>query len=61
MTVSIPAKMRAVVVKEPFVVKVEEVDSPQIQNPNDAIIKTEIAGLCGGYCRRAGVLYSPES
>jgi len=44
---ALPPTMKAVIVKEPFVVKVEEIPTPKIEKPNDAIIKTDIAGLCG--------------
>lgn len=49
MTASLPPTMKAVIVKEPFNVKVEEIPTPKIQQPNDVIIKTSIAGLCGAY------------
>jgi threonine dehydrogenase-like Zn-dependent dehydrogenase len=49
MTVSLPPSMKAVIVKEPFNVKVEEIPTPKIEKANDAIIKTSIAGLCGGW------------
>jgi hypothetical protein len=41
--------MKAVIVKEPFNVKIEEIPTPQLEKPNDAIIKTSIAGLCGAH------------
>jgi threonine dehydrogenase-like Zn-dependent dehydrogenase len=39
--------MRAVVFKGPYKVAVEERPIPQIQNPEDIIIKATYTALCG--------------
>ena len=39
--------MRAVVLKAPYQVKVEQVPYPTLQEPGDVIIKVSQAGLCG--------------
>ncbi|MBO0684856.1 MAG: glutathione-independent formaldehyde dehydrogenase, partial [Candidatus Dormibacteraeota bacterium] len=39
--------MRAVVYKEPFQVAVEEVPDPQIQHPNDVIVRVTSTCICG--------------
>jgi hypothetical protein len=47
MTASLPKTMKAIVIKEPYNIKVEDVPTPEIKSPNDAIIKVVYAGLCG--------------
>ena len=39
--------MRAVVYKEPFKVAVEQVPDPQIQHPNDVIVRITSSAICG--------------
>ena len=39
--------MRAVVYKEPYRVEVEQVDDPQIQAPNDVIVRVTSTAICG--------------
>jgi glutathione-independent formaldehyde dehydrogenase len=39
--------MRAVVYKEPFKVAVEEVPDPQIEHPNDVIVRITSTAICG--------------
>ncbi|KAI0089765.1 hypothetical protein BDY19DRAFT_84361 [Irpex rosettiformis] len=40
-------KMRAVVYDEPFKVSIREVEKPQIQHPNDVIVKITTSCICG--------------
>ena len=47
MSSTMPQTMRAVVLKKPFEVKVEQVPVPRIQADSDVIIKVQQAGLCG--------------
>jgi threonine dehydrogenase-like Zn-dependent dehydrogenase len=44
---SIPATMKAVVLKEPFNIKIEEVPTPKVEKDTDVVIKVHMAGLCG--------------
>lgn len=39
--------MRAVVYKKPYEVAIEKVDKPEIQHPNDILVKITTAGICG--------------
>ena len=39
--------MKAVVYKEPFKVAVEEVPDPQLQHPNDVIVRITSSAICG--------------
>ena len=39
--------MKAVVYKEPFKVAVEEVDDPQLEHPNDVIVRITSTAICG--------------
>lgn len=39
--------MRAVVIKGPFDVKVEDRPLPELVKDTDVILKTHVAGLCG--------------
>ncbi|MFG3044653.1 glutathione-independent formaldehyde dehydrogenase [Streptomyces sp. NPDC048202] len=39
--------MKAVVYERPFSVTVEEVDDPQIQHPNDVIVRITSSAICG--------------
>jgi threonine dehydrogenase-like Zn-dependent dehydrogenase len=39
--------MRAMVYRGPYKIRVEEVDIPAIEHPNDAIVKVELAAICG--------------
>jgi S-(hydroxymethyl)glutathione dehydrogenase/alcohol dehydrogenase len=39
--------MRAMVYRGPYRVRVEEKDRPRIEHPNDAIVKVELAAICG--------------
>lgn len=38
---------KAIVLKEPYVVKLENVPRPEIQESTDVIIEVHLAGLCG--------------
>jgi threonine dehydrogenase-like Zn-dependent dehydrogenase len=42
-----PATMRAVVLKEPYKLVVEDVPVPTIVDETDLIMKVHMAGLCG--------------
>ncbi len=39
--------MRAVVIKEPYKVVVEDRPMPEPINPTDAVVKVSVSGLCG--------------
>ena len=39
--------MKAVIYKEPFSVAVEDVPDPEIQHPNDVIVKITSSCICG--------------
>jgi hypothetical protein len=39
--------MRAMVYRGPYKIRVEERDIPAIEHPNDAIVKVELAAICG--------------
>jgi threonine dehydrogenase-like Zn-dependent dehydrogenase len=39
--------MRAMVYRGPYKIRVEERDIPPIEHPNDAIVKVELAAICG--------------
>ncbi|MGB3909554.1 MAG: zinc-dependent alcohol dehydrogenase [Pseudolysinimonas sp.] len=39
--------MRAMVYRGPYKVRVEEKDVPTIEHPNDAIVRVELAAICG--------------
>ncbi len=39
--------MRAMVYRGPYRVRVEEKDVPRIEHPNDAIVRVELASICG--------------
>ncbi len=39
--------MKAVVIKEPYKVVVEDRPIPECQNPTDAVVKVSASGLCG--------------
>ena len=39
--------MRAMVYRGPYRVRVEEKDRPRIEHPNDAIVRVELAAICG--------------
>jgi threonine dehydrogenase-like Zn-dependent dehydrogenase len=39
--------MRAMVYRGPYKVRVEEKDIPAIEHPNDAIVRVELAAICG--------------
>jgi len=39
--------MKAMVYRGPYRVRVEEKDRPQIENPNDAIVRVALAAICG--------------
>jgi threonine dehydrogenase-like Zn-dependent dehydrogenase len=39
--------MRAMVYRGPYKIRVEERDIPSIEHPNDAIVKVELAAICG--------------
>src|SRR5438128_10053511 len=39
--------MRAMVYRGPYKVRVEEKDVPPIEHPNDAIVRVELAAICG--------------
>ncbi|MFF0241690.1 alcohol dehydrogenase catalytic domain-containing protein [Rhodococcus pyridinivorans] len=39
--------MRAMVYRGPYRVRVEEKDIPRIEHPNDAIVRVELAAICG--------------
>ena len=39
--------MRAMVYRGPYKVRVEEKDMPSIEHPNDAIVRVEMAAICG--------------
>lgn len=43
----LPATMKAVVLKEPYKIKVEDVPTPKIERETDVIMKVHMAGLCG--------------
>ncbi|KAI5949126.1 hypothetical protein KGF57_004956 [Candida theae] len=47
MSFELPATMKAVVFRGPLDVQVEQKPTPRIENPTDAIVKVEYAGLCG--------------
>ena len=40
-------KMKAVNYQGPFKVKVEEVDHPKIEHPDDVIVKVTTSAICG--------------
>ena len=40
-------RMRAMVYRGPYKVRVEEKDIPPIEHPNDAIVRVELAAICG--------------
>ena len=44
---SIPETMKAVVLKAPFDIKIEQRPTPKIEKCTDVIIKVHQAGLCG--------------
>ena len=50
--VQLPSEMKAVVLKEPFKVLVEQRPLPQIQLDTDIIMKVHYAGLCGRLIHR---------
>ncbi|WP_028652083.1 zinc-dependent alcohol dehydrogenase [Nocardioides halotolerans] len=39
--------MRAMVYRGPYRIRVEEKDRPRIEHPNDAIVKVQLAAICG--------------
>lgn len=39
--------MRAMVYRGPYRVRVEEKDVPRVEHPNDAIVRVELAAICG--------------
>ncbi|WP_152189498.1 zinc-dependent alcohol dehydrogenase [Georgenia satyanarayanai] len=39
--------MRAMVYRGPYKIRVEEKDIPRIEHPNDAIVRVELAAICG--------------
>jgi threonine dehydrogenase-like Zn-dependent dehydrogenase len=39
--------MRAMVYRGPYRIRVEEKDRPRIEHPNDAIVRVELAAICG--------------
>lgn len=39
--------MKAVVYQGPETIEVDDVDEPTLQDPSEAIVRTEVAGLCG--------------
>lgn len=39
--------MRAMVYRGPYRVRVEEKERPRVEHPNDAIVKVELAAICG--------------
>ena len=39
--------MRAMVYRGPYKVRVEEKDVPSIEHPNDAVVRVELAAICG--------------
>ncbi|GAA0300240.1 alcohol dehydrogenase catalytic domain-containing protein [Kineococcus aurantiacus] len=39
--------MRAMVYRGPYRVRVEEKDVPRIEHPNDAVVRVELAAICG--------------
>ncbi|PYG02224.1 alcohol dehydrogenase [Georgenia satyanarayanai] len=39
--------MRAMVYRGPYKIRVEEKDIPRIEHPNDAIVKVQLAAICG--------------
>lgn len=45
----LPETCKAVVIKEPYVVEIEQVPTPRVKGPNDVVLKVTAAGLCGGY------------
>jgi len=47
MTHQLPETMKAVVLKGPFDVVIEERPVPRIKAPTDAVIKVLQSGLCG--------------
>lgn len=47
MTAEIPQKMRAVLMRAPGDVVVDEIDVPRVVKPTDAVLKLEAACICG--------------
>ncbi|RSH84927.1 uncharacterized protein EHS24_006474 [Apiotrichum porosum] len=47
MSLSIPPTMKALVIKAPFKIAVEERPTPRIVDANDAIVRVHQSGLCG--------------
>ncbi len=39
--------MRAMVYRGPYKVRMEEKDRPEIEHPNDAIVRVQLAAICG--------------
>lgn len=39
--------MRAMVYRGPYKIRVEEKDVPRVEHPNDAIVKVQLAAICG--------------
>jgi len=39
--------MRAMVYRGPHRIRVEEKDRPSIEHPNDAIVRVDLAAVCG--------------
>ena len=39
--------MRAMTYRGPYKLRVEEKDRPRIEHPNDAIVKVQLAAICG--------------
>jgi threonine dehydrogenase-like Zn-dependent dehydrogenase len=39
--------MRAMTYRGPYKLRVEEKDKPRIEHPNDAIVRVQLAAICG--------------
>src|SRR6478752_9735547 len=41
------SRMRAMTYRGPYRIRVEEKDRPRIEHPNDAIVRVQLAAICG--------------
>jgi hypothetical protein len=42
--------MRAIVYQGPGIVALRDVPPPQLENPGDALVRVDLAGICGTIC-----------
>ena len=46
-TAKVNMSMKAIVYQEPFKLKVEDVEKPKIEHPDDVIVKITTTAICG--------------